>query len=329
MFKNKDQLANYLISGHVHLSKKDYGFFNNMKILTTDKKPITSNQDKLFNKLLIKYQRQLNKLGHEVQKLTKLSWKHDILESKQEYLDAYISIHDTTISIRAPFNNKFIQAFRKIPLNKFVWNKNKKIYEASFSTYQLKIAIDNVNNCYESVKYCAKVNQLLVGVSEYVDVKYWKPTLVKIHDQYYILASNSYLDESTKHIELNDDLKTFYILSQYGVTVHEDLIIDKKSKFASEYITSVDTIDLIEMCDWLNTLNVKYVFTSRDIVYNKELSNDLKLALLEKGIACRPVNLNMHKNSVLLKTHANYTLFSHMNYDKIIHLTNSRPVKIR
>lgn len=327
LFTNKDQLAHYMISGHLHLSKKDYGFFNNIRTIVHDNKSVTSNQDKLFNKLLFKYQRQLHKLNHDVQKLTELSWKFGVLETKQEYLDAYISIDDNIISIRAPFNNKFIQTFRKVSLNEFVWNKIKRVYEATYSTYQLKIAIDNVNKCYESVKYCDKVNQLLIEVSEYVDVKYWKPTLVKIHDQYYVLASNSYLNEAIKHVELNNDPETFYILSQYGVSIHEDLVVDKYGEFASEYHTEIDSKDLQHLCDWLHKLNVECVFTSRDLLYTKELSNDLKIGLLEKGIPCKPVKDTHIENSVLLKTYSTYSI-GYNNYNKIIHLKNSRPVKV-
>lgn len=327
LFTNKDQLAHYMISGHLHLSKKDYGFFNNVKTVVRDSKPITSNQDKLFNKLLLKYQRQLHKLDHDVQKLVELPWKHGVLETKQEYLDAYISIEDDTISIRAPFNNKFIQNFRKVNLNEFVWNKIKRVYIAPYSTYQLKIAVDNVNKCYESVRYCDKVNHLLVEASEYVDVKYWKPTLAKIHDQYYILSSNSYLDEAIKHIELNDDPKTFYVLSQYGVSIHEDLVSDKYSKFSSEYHVEVDSSDLHDLCDWLHKLNVECVFTSRDLLYTKQLSNDIKALLLEKGIECKSAKNSFGENGVLLKTYSTYTL-SYTNYSKIIHLKNSRPVKV-
>ena len=60
---SKEMLTHYLLKGYVHLSKKDYGFFNNISYITNGKKSITSNQDKLFNKLILKYQRQLKKLG--------------------------------------------------------------------------------------------------------------------------------------------------------------------------------------------------------------------------------------------------------------------------
>jgi hypothetical protein len=331
MLTSKDQLAHYMINGHLHLSKKDYGFFNNIKSIVHDNKPVTSNQNKLFDKLLTKYQRQLHKLNFNVKELTSLPWKVEVLESKQEYLDAYISIDNDIITIRSPFNNKFIQLFRKIALNEFVWDKVKRIYTAPLSTYQLRIAIDAITTCYEDVVYCDNVKSILNEVEEYNNIKYWQPTLVKINNNFYIVATNSSLNDSIKHIELNDDPKTFYLLSQYGVIVHKDLLTDKYKKFSAEYITQIDTTDLHCLSDYLYQLNVECVFTSRDLVYSKELSNDLKLSLLDKGIICKPAKeLDHTNNSVLLKTNSSWTTISNLKkYDKIIHLTNSRPVKVK
>jgi hypothetical protein len=331
MFNSKDQLAHYMISGQVHLSKKDYGFFNNIRTIVHDNKPVTSNQNKLFDKLLLKYQRQLQKLNHNINELISLSWKVEVLESKQEYLNAYISIDDNIITLRSPFNSKFIQQFRRVPLNNFVWDKVKKFYTSPFSTYQLKIAIDTVSQCYENVLYCDNVQSILREVKEYKDIKYWQPTLVKINNNFYIVATNNSLNDSIKHIELNDDPKTFYLLSQYGITVDSNLLTNKYKKFASEYVTEVDSVDLSLLGDYLYKLNVECVFTARDIVYNKELSNDLKKILLVKNIICKPTKESkITDNSVLLVTNSSWTTISNKgHYNKIIYFTNSRPIKIR
>lgn len=328
-FSNKDHLAHYMIAGHLHLSKKDYGFFNNIKNIVHDNKPVTSNQDKLFNKLLFKYQRQLTKLNYNVTTLINLPWSVEVLESKQEYLNARISIENDKLIIRSPFNNKFIQMFRKLSMNEFVWDKTRKFYIAPLSTYQLKIAIQTVTKCYESVVYCDKIQEILNEVNEYNDVKYWDPTLVKIHNHYYVVAINSTLNEIIQNIELNDDPKTFYKLSQYGIKIHKDLITDRFKKFASEYITEIDSSDIQEFSVWLRNLNVDSVSTSRDLVYNKELTNDVKLLLLKEGIVCKPAKLVDSDNGVLLRTNTSYNaMTNYAAYNKIIYLKNSRPVKV-
>jgi hypothetical protein len=331
MFNSKDQLAHYMISGHVHLSKKDYGFFNNIRTIVHDNKPVTSNQNKLFDKLLLKYQRQLQKLNHNINELISLSWKVEVLESKQEYLNAYISIDDNIITLRSPFNSKFVQQFRKVPLNNFVWDKVKRIYTSPFSTYQLKIVIDTVSQCYENVLYCDSVQSILKEVEEYKDIKYWQPTLVKINNNFYIVATNNSLNDAIKHIELTDDPKTFYLLSQYGITIDTNLVTDKYKKFASEYVTEIDTVDLSLLSEYLQQLNVECVFTSQDIIYNKDLNNDLKKILLDKGIIFKSAkDSKLIDNSVLLVTNLSWTpLVNKGYYNKIIHLTNSRPIKIK
>ena len=59
MMQKKEHLLHYMMKGHVHLSKKDYGFFNNLSYIIREKNQVTSNQNKLFDKLILKYQRQL------------------------------------------------------------------------------------------------------------------------------------------------------------------------------------------------------------------------------------------------------------------------------
>jgi len=70
--QKREHLLHYMMKGHVHLSKKDYGFFNNLTYIIKDKNQVTSNQNKLFDKLILKYQRQLRKLGHNIEKLNQL-----------------------------------------------------------------------------------------------------------------------------------------------------------------------------------------------------------------------------------------------------------------
>jgi hypothetical protein len=330
MFETKDQLTNYMVAGYVHLSKKDYGFFNNIKQTIVDK-PVTSNQDKLFNKLLAKYQRQLTKLNHDVTLLNQLPWRVPVVETKQEYLYAQVSINDGIITIKSPFNNKFIQKFRKLSLNDFVWDKTKRVYEAPFTTYQLKIAIETVNECYESIVYCDKVKEILDTVNQYITVKYWEPTLVKINNNLYVVSLNSSLYEAIKDIDLNDDPQTFYKLSQYGIKIDDSLITDDYKKFAAEYVTEIDSEYLENIAIWLKNLKVEHVFTARDLLYSKELNNDVKLLLLDNGITCSPAKDKMLQNSVLLKTHKGWNSFNNISdhYGKIIYLKNSRPVKIR
>ena len=330
MFICKDQLTNYLIAGHVHLSKKDYGFFSNLKNLIVTNKSITSNQTKLFDKLIVKYKRQLQKLNIDVDATLNLPWHVLVVETKQEFLDAYVSIDNTTIQIRSPFNNKFINALRRAEYSLFKWDKTKRIYEAPFSTFQLKLGIGLVKDCYESVKFCSTIQRLIAELEEYQLIKYWNPTLVKRHNHFYILGMNTFLHDAIADIELNDHPITLFKLSQYGVKIDDDILQDDFRKFAGNFMAEIDSADFGQLSEWLRLLNIDCVFTSRDLVYNKEISHELKSSLLENDIECKPFKHTEYKeNSVLLNTHSSWTSFALRNFCKIIKLSNSRPVLIQ
>lgn len=329
MFKSKEQITSFMIAGHVHLSKKDYGFFSNLNYICKENKPITSNQNKLFDKLLLKYKKQLSKLNIDVLNFQNQPWKVGLVESKQEFLDAKIFIKENNIIIKAPFNNKFIENFRRIELNSFVWHKENKYYAAPLSTYNLKIAITNVNKYYADVKYCDETVKLMNQVREYQQIKYWEPTLVKSNSNFYIFGINEHLYNAIKDIGLSDDAKTLFQLSQYGIKIDSSVTNQNTLlEFASNYDVKIDLEEIELFCKILHTLEVDHVFTAREIVYNKSISNEIKLLLLQYGISCSPISYTVpSKRAVLLKISSG-GYHNTNNIFKVITLTNSRPITI-
>ena len=326
-FANKDHLARYMIAGHVHLSKKDYGFFNNVVLQIQGNKQITSNQNTLFDKLLSKYKRQLTRLNNNVDDLIKLEWKLGIIESKKEFLDAKIFIVGNDLVIKSPFNSHFVQNFRRLEINPFVWDSVTKSYKCKVSTYSLKIAYTYLTKYYKDVVMCDTTTEMLKEIELYQSAKIWQPTLVKINNYFYIVASNNSLMESISEIDLNDDPKTLFALSAYGITIDSSVVgNDPVKNFASNRKLTFDLDNLDYVIEMLKLLEVDNVFTSRDIVYNKSVSNEIKLKTLEHGITLLPHNHLKETESVLFTTNSSGT------YDrkiaKVIHLTNSRPVKI-
>lgn len=329
MFSSKEQLLYYLIFGHVHLSKKDYGFFNNITNSCKENRPITSNQNKLFDKLLLKYKRQLTKLNHNIEILQRLEWKVGIVESKPEFLYAKISTNNF-IKIKAPFNSQFIQKFRNIENNRFIWIKDKKCYAAPFTTYNLKLAVTYVNKYYKEVVYCDNTTKILEELKVYDNAKYWHPTLIKNNNNFYIYGINENLYEATKNIELNDDPKTLFELSKYGITIDSSVTNgDNILELAGKYDVTIDLEYLDTFCSLLKKLQVEHVFTVRDIVYNKEISNEIKLMMLQHGISCSPITSSDRDVGVLIKGNNSYIAYNPKRIDKMITLTNSRPIKVR
>lgn len=328
-FINKDQLARYMISGHVHLSKKDYGFFNNVITQVQSNRQITSNQNNLFDKLLNKYKRQINKLNYDVENLISLEWKLGIVESKKEFLEARISIIDDEVIIKCPFNTQFVQKFRQLEINPFEWDSISKSYKGKLSTYSLKTAYSYLNKYYKDVVYCEHVKELLDQIENYSFVKFWQPTLVKIYNNFYIFAINESLADAISHLEINDDPKTLFSLSMYGITIDSSVINDDPLKnFASTRRFTFDLDNLDFIIKMLKSLEVDHVFTSRDVVYNKNISNEMRMKLLEQNITCSPKNAdNIFERSILFTTSSVESFGKKVA--KIVHITNSRPIKIR
>lgn len=331
MFYNKDQLTNYMVQGHVHLSKKDYGFFNNIKYQIQQNKPITSNQNKLFDKLLLKYKRQLSKLGHDSVSLQELFWKHSVVDTQPEYLEAKISLIGNKIVIQSPFNTQFISTFRKKAHDIFTWDKVERAYIGEGSTYSLKLAVHYVTEFYDSVRYCPKVVNLLEQLKPYEECKYWKPTLVKIQNNFYIVASNSVVMDAISNVELNDNPKTLLLLSQYGIKIDETVLTTDFSRFAADFFTTFDLDKLDKLSEYLKTLEIDTVILARDIIYNKKISAEIRNIFENSNLICTSSLEDAKGKSVIL--HYNRLID---NYEgtkrtvcKFITLTNSRPIAIK
>lgn len=327
-FSDKDQLCQYLVSGYVHLSKKDYSFFHNVIVQTKDTKPVTSNQNNLFNKLLHKYKRQLTRLNHNVDNLVELEWRSGVVESKKEFLQAKIYVLGNDLIIKSPFNSQFVQQFRRVILNPFIWDTKEKFYIAELSTYSLKTAYIYVTKYYKDVVFCPTVQKLLDQTVPYNDAKYWTPTLVKTNNNFFIYSTNSILNQHIQDIVLNDDPNTLFLLSQYGVSVDTSVTQDNETlNFAGTYKVSCDLDDLDAIVDMLHLLKVTHVFTARDVVYNKSVSNEIKTKLLSKGITCSPISNNTNATGVFITTSSYESING--DFQKIIRLTNSRPILIK
>jgi len=324
----KEDVLTYMMSGYIHVSRKDFGFFNNINYQIQHKKPITSNQSKLFDKLLSKYTRQLKKLGYNSLELQNLSWNHPVVETKFEYLQTKISILNNRIVIQSPFNSQFIKHFRIKAGDNFQWNKKDKAYIGEYSTYNLKIAVELTHKFYKDIRYCNHVSQLIDQIKSYKECKYWQPTLIKLDQNFYVIAANSTIMNVISDIILSDDPKILFALSQYGIRIDESVTKGNKIlEIAGEYETVIDLDYLDSFCKILNMLEIDHVFTARDIVYNKNISNEIKLVLLEHGITSSNVNSNNHTSGILLKNNT-ATHYDPKKIKKVITLTNSRPIKV-
>lgn len=340
--KTKEHLLFFMQCGLMSLSTHDLKFIRNLQSIIISQNKITTNQAALFEKLVSKYQRQLLKQKFTKQFLSELKWEATLVPSDPKFTDAFIYIENDLINFKSPFNKKFIKSLAGITHHRFKWIKEKKIYQAPFSTVALKTIVDLSNEHYEEVNYCPIIKDLLnTLIDNYSAVKFWSPTLVKVNGNYIVSAINENLFEATKHIVLSDDPECISTLVTYGISIDESVIRGNRIlEFASSFAPEIDINieDLVEYliaikCDCVVFAGNNYVLMNagktgehfknvlsklkdnniENIKFNREISNETS------GFK-RPVLINfMYSNLIYLPV---------AQFHKIIRIKNSTPVNV-
>lgn len=334
----KEHLLNYMLRGHVHLSKKDYSFFNNLVFLVKDKKYVTTNQDKLFDKLIRKYQRQLNKLGYNLEDLEKLTWSAEVISSLEEYLVPKISLTENdSICLRAPYKTAFLSEFRSQKDNTYIWDRIHKLYRSPFYTHALRAAIELSSKHFDKVQYCDRISQLLQTVQTTTSTE---PTLVLADGVYSIENMNAPLAEAVKDIALNGDYKTVFQLSTYGVAIDEKIINnDPIMRLASKYHSSMDLDTMFDHPEYFTALGVTDVYfplkqrANNNTAIDKEILNFFKQNQIKVHLQLDsvPDTVVYIKRSIHSMNYFSEKLDRAMyqKIAKIIQILNSRPIDIK
>lgn len=321
----------------MNLSKYDLRFVQNILDVTIKQKSLTTNQVSLFDKILGKYKRQLNKHSLNLEQLKSLPWTSIIVPSEPQYTEGYIWIEDDMIYFKAPFNKNFISSFRQVDYNPFIWDKVTKRYFAPFSTYALQILQTVAPGFYPVINHCPITTELLTDLVKYDTAYCWNPTLVNINNTYLIAAINEHLAEAIKDITLGKDMHTLALLAEHGIDIHPDIIgTEAKLKFASEYLVEEDLQNIHNIATWLKKLGCDMV---QMIGWGMLLQHRKKVyaALEEKGILVydydRTATLHPLENAeygVVLNMSPSFPQsFADPNAKKIVLLRNSTAIDIK
>lgn len=263
MLKTKEQLLYYFNGQNIKLSTYDDRFCNNLQHLIAKNNRVTSNQKELFEKLISKYKKQIIQSGLDVEICKQLPWTTNIVPSEERYTGAQVSMlhNGEQIIVKVPFNKKFITSLRDSNrYHSLEWERNEKHYIGLLTTTSIKFLVDELPKHFPSVIFDDKLQDIINLANSY-RAEIFNPTLVKVNDYYVIAAINNELYEHIKHIELNDDAKTLFLLSQYGVNVHDSIVKnDKKKLFASTMIANIDITELDDALSWLREFDVDMVY---------------------------------------------------------------------
>jgi len=292
----------------------------------------------LLHRLIYKYRRQFTQYELFVEKLVDLPWNGiTVVESSPQFTEGYISIVNNEILFKCPFNRNFIDEFRKIELNNFKWDKDKRHYISDYSIHSLKILINTSKKFFQKINFCSVTQSLLDEIEIYKDIKYWQPTLVKRHEQLYIVACNSSLDEALNDLKLSTNVNTLLTLSRHGINIDESFYEDdEKLKFVSEYNTTIDQDNIFKFVEWLKEIKCDLIFLSGINSINvakRKLITELDKQKIDYCDIFNTVPTKNHKKHncpifVKFKKHADGAL-EHLRVAKIVTIVNSTPIDIK
>lgn len=337
----KDQYLKIFLDGTIHLSKKDYSFFYNLSNMMKQKSSVTTNQSKLYDKLVHKYKRQLQKNGFDADKITNLEWKVILISTSDQYLNSYVTIKDDQIEIKAPFKQEFIrnitkQAINDIEnpniqyINTYQWNKLSRVYVSNFSTVALKIAVTYCSKHFENVILCDRTKEILEFVGFYKNAKIWDPTYTKIGDNYYVVACNHILYSKIQDYNFSTDPKFLYYLSSLGIKTDESILKDNDIlRCAANYISTVSLDEIDTVINTMKQVGVNKVIFSRDLIYQKNLLEEIKTRLTSSKIDALPYNMTHQVRADSFYFTFNSSILNTSQFSKIIVIKNHRPVYIK
>jgi hypothetical protein len=335
--KTKEDLLYFMQKGILRISRSDLKFIVNLQIITNTKKYVTSNQNILLDKIILKYDRQLTKHGLHVHKLILLPWLATIIDSAPQYTSAFISIEEGMIYFKSPYNSQFITKLRIQPNSYlFKWNVASKRYEGTYSTSALKMIIDISYQHFDVVNHCSETLRLLNNIIKYNDTLCWTPTLVSVNGNLIIAGINSHLADVIKDVNLSNNATTFAILACYGISIHPSLLQTDAKLFASSHAPKVEMNNISNLVVWLTEIGCDYAYVSGGNSLSKiikKLINELHENMIPTSIISyreKPVNIDQFKFPVFIRfTRTTNIEVNPRKIAKLITIVNSEPIDIK
>lgn len=329
--KSIDQLL-YFMKNHIHLSRYDEKFIENISTLSN----VTTNQVILLHRLIFKYRRQFIKHEMFVEKLVELPWNVNVVESSPQYTEGHVSIVDDIIYFRCPFNRNFIDEFRKIPLNMFVWNKQKRHYEALYNVYSLKILLKTAEKFFPKVHLYEDTQKMLNELKPFEPMLYWQPTLIERNNNLFIAATNSSLEAALGDLKLSANENTYLTLSKHGVTIGAEFYEnDERLEFMCKYNPCIEQTDIHKLVNWLKDIKCDMVYlfglSSVNLIKRKitESLVEADIPHIDLNYQVQPVDI-VYNCPVLLKPKKNFDAGNDaMRVTKAITVVNSTPIDIK
>lgn len=329
----KEQVIHYLVH-NISLGTYDKKFINNIYEIN---KPLTTNQNELLDKIILRYSRQLIKHKLVATDLINLPWTQPLIISSPEFTEAHIYIKDDSICIRTPYKKEYIQKLKESTYP-ITWNRDSRLWYSDYSIEILKYIIKNTENHFSTVNYDKDVQEIINYLYEYELYKYWNPTLVSLNNRHYLLAANEYLYNATEPFLDNITPYTITKLVRYGITIDNSIIESVKDKkiydFAIEIQPTLEADNIGQMVTYLKHIECDLFVVHHSSFFSKYLTVELKQMLNENNIRIMVAEryqgydideIKKYKCSVFVTNSMRTFVSSVIFTDKILHLVNSEP----
>lgn len=327
----------YFMSKKISLSRFDSKFVESLQILDR----VTTNQVELFYKIIYKYRRQFIKHELCVEKLIHLPWTTTVVESATQYTDGHVSISNNQIIFRCPYNRTFIDDFRKVEMNHFIWQKEERYYETEYSEHSLKLLMEVASKYFKTIHLCEVTTELLSSLLEYSSAKIWNPTLMNVNGNLMIGGINPNLHNALIDTVLSTDTLTLSKLVSYGVYIDDALYdsTEPKYKFITSMFPQIELGDVLNIIPWLKDINCDFVVFAGTTIVSKPVVKKLIEALSKENIPFAETQLlnqkadsGMYdaKNPVVIKFRTNIdNTWLPVKAKKFVQIVNSKPVDIK
>lgn len=325
----------YFILRNLRLSKVDRSFLSNLTELIKRNNFITTNQDQLFRKIIVKYDKQFSKLKINSKDLLALPYKRPLVASVPS--KAEIAITDDIIRFTSPYKTDFIRSLRGETIPKIHWNKEKGTWEMPLTLFSLRELYDLAKKSFNTIEMCDQTQQIINSIGEYADSKFWDPTLV-YNQQLLIYAANQSLMQAIEHIPLELNCRTMANLVGFGIKIDQSVIDalvkiepEDKVRFAVNYVAEIDFDLQPNVAVWLKEFGCDAVYFNENQRIARLIGPKHRIEIKNHGmkIVVDESRLKDFKNPVIIVPMHDYMHVDSSNIFKRIKWLNSKPINIK
>lgn len=328
MMITKNDLVAFLTKGFIHVSRQDYSFFTNLFKLAEEGK-VTTGQNSLLNKLILKYQKQLSKQGYDKDWLQNLSWEKELIQTIDYFKQAHLNLINDKLILKTPFSKSFINGLRsKQDHNTFEWDKKNKQYVSPATSLALKTILPLLYKNFEQVILDETLQDIIKDIQQYENL-IWNPTLVRIHNNFYILASNEQINKELSNYTISNSPECVYKLSQLGVKIHDSVGDSEELNFASSYSYEIDISKIDDLIYYIKSINVKTVCVDNQFKYTRGLYTEVCDKLQNEGIQTLQLTADILEMEMPILLQFKGYINSDIRPPKIVKIQNSRPVNVK